>query len=190
METINQVEDNSAAGQDLLKHAMKMGAILGAITIVLTAVVYAVDYTIMVNMWFGLFILFLALGYVIYAGITYRKEVGGYLSYGKAFQHSYVTLLTSAIIGSIFSLLLYTVIDTDLPAKLTDVAVENAESMMVKFGAPQEQIDKSLDEMRADMPARFSAIGVLKQLGWGLIIYAVISAITSLFVRKNVPEVL
>jgi hypothetical protein len=188
METTNQVE--AADGQSLLKNAAKMGAILGAITIILTVLIYAVDYAIMVNMWFGLFVIVLALGYVIYAGITYRKEVGGYLSYGKAFQHGYVTLLTSAIIGSIFSILLYTVIDSDLPAKLTDVAIENAETMMVKFGAPQEQIDKSLDEMRRDMPARFSALGVIKQLGWGLIIYAVIAAITSLFVKKNVPEVL
>lgn len=188
METINQVE--TAESQSLLKHAVKMGAILGAISIVITAIIYAVNYALMANMWFGLFMIVLALGYVIYAGISYRKEVGGYLPYGKAFQHGYVTLLTSAVISSIFSILLYTVIDTELSEKLTDVAIENAEAMMVKFGAPQETIDKSLDDMRRDMPAQFSAIGVLKSLGWGLIIYAVISAITSLFVRKNVPEVL
>lgn len=188
METINQVE--AADGQSLYKHAAKMGAILGAIGIIITVLLYVVDYALMANMWFGLFMIALSFGYVIYAGITYRKEVGGYLSYGKAFQHGYVTLLTSAIVSSIFMILLYGVIDTELPQKLTDVAIENAEAMMVKFGAPQEQIDKSLDEMRRDMPARFSAMGSIKQLGWGLIIYAVISAITSLFVRKNVPEVL
>jgi hypothetical protein len=190
METINQLENQAVDGQHLLKHAAKMGGILAAIGIILTVVLYAVDYALLANMWFGLFMIVLAFGYVIYAGISYRKEVGGYLSYGKAFQHGYVTLLTSAIISTIFMILLYTVIDTELPQKLTDVAIENAEAMMVKFGAPQEQIDKSLDEMRRDMPERFSAIGSLKQLGWGLIIYAVISAITSLFVRKNVPETL
>jgi hypothetical protein len=33
-------------------------------------------------------------------------------------------------------------------------------------------------------------MGVLKQFGWNLIIYAVIVAITSLFVKKKEPEMM
>jgi hypothetical protein len=42
--------------------------------------------------------------------------------------------------------------------------------------------------MRREMPARFSASGlVLGFLKTGLITYAIIAVITALFVRKNVP---
>jgi hypothetical protein len=92
------------------------------------------------------------------------------------------------VIGSVFAIILYTVVDPDLPQNLADVVVANTEEMMRKFGAPEDKIETQLDEMRKDMPARFSAMGVIKQFGWGLIIYAVLSLITALIVRKNVPE--
>jgi hypothetical protein len=190
METVNEQTSMSSLTNDVVfKHAAKFGVILGAISGISMMLVYAVDYSLMVSLWFGLFMFALAIGFVIYAGINFRREAGGYLPYGKAFIHGYLTFLTSALIGTIFSLLLYTVIDPELPEKLADVAVENMEAMMLKFGAQQSDIDKALDQARLDMPAKFSAVGIIKQFGWGLIIYAVLSAITALFVKKNQPEV-
>jgi hypothetical protein len=181
-------QETTVQGQDLFKHALRFGAIMGGISIVITLLIYAIDYTLMAGFSFGILMLVYSLGMVIYGGINYRKEIGGYLSYGKAFQHGYVTMLVAGILGTVFSILLYTVIDPDLPQNLTDAIVANTESMMQRFGAPEEAIETQLDELRRDTPARFSALGVLKQFGWGLLIYAVISAITSLFVRRNPPE--
>jgi hypothetical protein len=183
-------QETSVQSNDLFKHAAKFGAIMGLIGIVVVVLIYAVDYTIMASMWFGLLLFAFYIGYVIYAGINYRNQSGGFINYGKAFQHSYVTFLVGGVIGSIFSILLYTVIDPSLPENLTDAIVENTEQMMQKFGAPEDQIDKQLDQMRIDMPQRFSAMGVLKQFGWGLLIYAVLSAITALVVKKKEPELM
>lgn len=181
-------QETNVQGQDLLRHALRFGAIMGGIGIVITLLIYAIDYTIMAGMSFGLLLFAFYIGMVIYGGINYRNQSGGYISYGKAFQHGYVALLVSGIIGTVFSILLYTVIDPDLPENLTDAVIENTEEMMRKFGAPEDSIEPQLDKMREEMPARFSAIGSIKQFGWGLLIYAVLSAITSLFVKKNVPE--
>ena len=173
---------------NLVKHAVRFGGIMGGISIVLTLIVYVVDYTIMANMWFGLLLFAFYIGLVIYAGINYRNQVGGFLPYGKAFQHSYLTFLTGGFIGAVFSILLYTVIDPDLAQNLTDAIIENTESMMRRFGAPDDKIDEQLAKMREEMPQRFSALGVIKQFGWSFLIYAVLSAITALFVRRNPPE--
>lgn len=185
-----QTTTNETSAPTLPSHAARFGGIMGGISVVFTLLIYAVDYTLMAKPWFGLLMFAISIGIVIYAGINYRNQTTGYLSYGKAFQHGYITFLVGGLIGSIFSILLYTVIDPELPEKLTDAVIENTESMMRGFGAPEDQIETSLDQMRVDMPNTFSAMGVLKQFGWGLIIYAVLTAITSLFVKKNEPEMM
>lgn len=85
---------------------------------------------------------------------------------------------------------MYTVIDPELPAKLTDVAVVNAEEMMRSFGAPEDQIDTQMDQVREDTAGRFTVSGSLTGFAWGFLIYAIVCAITSLIVRKNEPEMM
>ena len=114
--------------------------------------------------------------------------MGGYLEYGKAFLHGFITCAVGGILGIIFGIVLYNIIDPDLPQKLTDVTVENTERMLENFGTPSDQIDGQLDKMRDEMPANYSVVGQLKTYLWALLVYAIISAITALIVRKNQPE--
>lgn len=180
----------NAGGSSLVSHAARMGVILAAVSIVLTLLLYIADYTLMVSLWMFPVLIVLTLGIVIYAGINYRNTIGGYIPYGKAFQHAFLVMVIAGFIVTLFNLLLYTVIDPDLPQNLTDAAISNTEGMMRSMGAPEDAIDKQMDQMRTDMPAQFSAAGSLKQFGWNLIVYAIVAAITSLFVRKNEPEMM
>lgn len=160
---------------------------MGGISILMTLIIYVIDYTLLADWKVGIFMLIVFLGFVIYAGINYRNEVGGYLSYGSAYQHAFVTMAVAGLIGIIFSLILYTVIDTDLPAKLVDAALEKTEQMLTGFGLEEDKIDEQISKMRQDMPAQYTVVGQLKAYGIGLIIYAVISLITSFIVRKSEP---
>jgi hypothetical protein len=183
-------ETTSMDTTSLYKNAARNGAILGGIGIALTTVFYVVDPSLLVDWKVGILFILIFIGWVIYAGITYRKEVGGYLSYGKAFQHGYVLLITGGILTTIFSIVLYNVIDPSLPQTLADISVEKTGEMLAGFGTPQDKIDEQLETMRVEMPARFGVVGLLKQFGWGILINAVISVITALFVRKNQPELM
>jgi hypothetical protein len=178
---------NSQTSQNLFKDAAKFGAIIGAIGIVLTVVLYVIDYALLVDWKIGLLMIVLYLGLVIYGGIKYRNEVGGYLSFGKAFQHGYIILIVGGFIGILFSILLYNVIDTELAQKITDVSIENAEAMMQKFGAPEAAIDEAIDKMKIETPNRFTVLGHIKQFGWIIIIDAVLCLITGAIVKKNQP---
>ncbi len=182
------MEETDTPQTTLFQHALKWGLIVGAISIVLTCVFYAVDYALLANWKTGIFIIVLFIGLAIYAGINYRNEIGGLLPYGKAFQHGFILMAVSGLISTIFSIVLYTVIDPELPGKLTEVALENAQAMMEGFGMAEDQMDKAMEDAKKRTENQFSLSGLAMSYGFGLIIYAVLSLITALFVRKNPPD--
>jgi hypothetical protein len=173
---------------NLFKHAARMGAIGGGIGILFTILIYVADIRLMADWKIGIFFLLFYLGYVIYAGIQFRKESGGYLSYGKAFQHGYITLIVGGFISTLFSIILFHVIDPSIPETLTQASIEKTEEMMAGFGMSEDKIEEEIEKQ--NIPSRFTVVGQLTQLGWGLLVNAVIALITSLFVRKNQPEML
>lgn len=181
------MESEQTPPSNLYKHAATFGAIIGAVSIVLTVVFYVVSLSILASFKFLLIMVVIGLGIVIYAGINYRTEVGGFLPYGKAFLHGFIALAVSGLIGTFFNMVLYHVVDPELPVKLTDAVIENTEEMMRNFGAPDGSIDEAMDNLRTDMPQQFSVGGLALGYCKALIGYAVIALITALFVRKNEP---
>jgi hypothetical protein len=171
----------------LFQHALKWGLIVGGISIALTCVIYAIDYALLANWKTGIVIFLMFIGLAIYGGINYRNEIGGYLPYGKAFQHGFILMAISGLISSVFMVLLYTVIDPELPEKLVKVGMENAQAMMESFGMPEDQMDKAMEDARKRTENQYTVSGTAMGYGIGLIIYAVLSLITALFVRKNEP---
>ena len=171
--------------QTPVQNALRSGAIWGAIGVIIVLLLYVVDTTLMIKWWFGLIMLGLSIGYIIYAGISYRKDIGGYIDYGPAFVHGIVTLAIAGLIGSIFNLLLYTVIDPSLPETLTDAAVEQAMSMAEGFGASGAALDDAVERAREQTAGQFSAMGVIKGYFIALIFYAVLAAISGLIVRRR-----
>lgn len=171
----------------LVNHALKWGVISGAIGIVIYVLLYVVDYTLMVNWKFGLLGLAIGLGIVIFATIDYRKSVGGYLSYGKAWQHGFVVLATSGIITLIFMMILYFVVDPELPQKLTDTTLDNTREMMEGFGMPADQIDGEVEKARERTENQFKIGGMALGYGIQLIVFAVVALITAIFGRRNPP---
>ncbi len=171
----------------LFQHAVRWGLISGIIVVLLTVVYYVVDISLIVNWKVGLLTFAIYIGFAIYAGIQYRGLEGGYLAYGKAFQHGLVLFAIAALVSTAFNLVLYTVIDPELPGKLADAAVAQTESMLRGFGTPEDAIEEAMDKARGDMENQFSPAGVAKSYLYALIGCAVFALITALFVRKNEP---
>ena len=172
----------------LFQHALRWGLIVGGIGVALTCIAYAVDYAMLANWKFGIIVFALIIGLAIYAGINYRNEIGGFLPYGQAFQHGFILMAVSGLVTTAFTALLYTVIDPELPAKLTEVALDNAQKMMEGFGMPEDQMDQAMEDARKRTEKQFTLGGLSLGYGIGLIIYAVLASITSIFVRKNPPD--
>jgi hypothetical protein len=171
----------------LLNHAVKWGIICGSISIAIVVLLYVIDYTYMVQLKFLFASILISLGLVIYAGIDYRNSIGGFMSYGQGWQHGWLTFAISGLAYTLFAMLLYFVIDTGLPEKLTDASMENTRAMMENFGAPADQIDTELEKARGRTENQFTFGGLAMGFGISLVIYAVLASITALFTKKNPP---
>ena len=179
---------NELSAPGLRQNAIKHGLILAAISIVLTLGYYVIDYTLLATIKIGLLSLAIFLGYGIYAGIGFRKEIGGFMSFKHAFLHGFFVFAFSAFISTIFNILLYTVIDPELGQKLTDVAVQNTEEMMRNFGMPEDQMDEALEKARTDATDRYTVGGLALGYVWALIGCAVFALISGAIVKRKRPE--
>lgn len=169
-------------------HAIKSGVMLGVVGIVLTLLFYLVDPTLLAKWWVGIITLVLSLFLVCYFGIQHRNEIGGFMAFGKAWVYSMQLFVVAGLISTVFNILLYNVIDTELAGIVADQAVENAEAMMSNFGMPEDQMDEALEKARTDTLDRFTVAGSLIGFLWGLIVYAVLSLITGAIIKKKEPE--
>jgi hypothetical protein len=171
----------------LFRNALRWAIIMGIVSILFTIILYVIDYTLMVQMKMLLVALAIYFGIAIYGGIEYRNSIGGYLSYGKAWQHAMIVFAISALMSTAWNLIFYNVIDPELPGKLTDAAIENQRAMMQSFGAPEDQIDTALEQARTRAADQYTVGGMA--IGYLIIlaVSAVMALITSIFVKRNEP---
>ncbi|MFT3733434.1 MAG: DUF4199 domain-containing protein [Rhodocyclaceae bacterium] len=181
-ESLENTSDNN-----LYKDALKLGAILGGINIVMTILIYIADYSFLATFKMLFLIIVVHAGVVIFGGIRYRRSVGGYLSFGKAYIHGLITLAVSGLIATIFGLVLYSLIDPELGQKLTDIIAENTEAFMQKLNAPAAEIEKAIDKIKQESPNDFKPLGQVKNFFKILIFNAILCLITGAIVKKNQP---
>ena len=170
------------------KHAIKSGAMIGLISIILSLLLYIVDSTLFASFWVGILIFIAIIGLVCYFGIQHRNEEGGFMAFGPAWMYSMQTFVVAGLIGTVFRIALFNVIDPGLAEVVTDAAVENTISMLEGFNTPDEVIEESIEKTREQTMDGFTVLGNIKAFGIGILIYAVISLITGLIIRRNEPE--
>jgi energy-coupling factor transporter transmembrane protein EcfT len=168
-----------------VQHAVKFGLILGMVSAIITVLAYVIDPTYLANMWFGFTMLFLFFGLVIYGGISYRKEIGGFMDFGPAYVHGFVVFVMIGIIGLVMNMLMHNVIDPNLKETLIESSTEQATSMMEGFGLSGDALDEAMEKQRESMEDQFSNGGMVKGFFISLLVYAVIALITGLIVRKR-----
>lgn len=165
--------------------AVTPGLVAGLLLTVITFLLYFVDYELMGSGWLGFLSLLLYVGLIIYFGIQYRKENGGYLSFGKAYQFSFFSLLVMLAITTAGNLLLFLVIDPGLPEKLADIGIANAMEMMDSFGVGDSMSSEQIDEMRLGILDGYTIGGMVKGAGIMIVFYAVLALILGAIIKKR-----
>lgn len=184
------MEENQDSQPTLINHAMKWGLIIGLLGVVVTLLMYVIDVTLFANAWTGLFLLVVFLAIISYGVIDYRKQIGGFLSFGKAWQHAFLVFIISGIIGLIFRILLFTVIDPEAAQIAIQASIEQGIAMAERFGANQAALDQAMPDIERRARESFEVSGMIKGFGWGLIFYAVLSLIAAAIGKKKEPEVM
>ena len=118
---------------------------------------------------------------LLWAGFSYRKSLGGYISYGQAFGYSVMVAAFFAFVSTIFSLILTNIIDPTYMERI----MEFTEQKLLEAGLPESQIDNALEmSKKFSNPAITFIIGFLGSTFFSTII----ALITSAIVKRNNPN--
>jgi len=160
------------------KPALTYGAILGFVSILLGVIFYVMNlYTANWTQWVSLLV---SIGVLVYCLKAYRNEhLGGYARYGQLFVMALVIGIISSIITTIYSYVLYTVIDPELIDKIRLVAEEK---MMNNPRIPENMLDDMIERMAKNFePKRMLTMGLIV----GVVVNAIIGLILAAFIKKE-----
>jgi hypothetical protein len=167
-------------------HALKSGVIIGVVGILISLTAYIIDPLLMIKGWFFLSSLVLFIALVSYFGIQYRETLGGFVSFNIGYSYSLLAFVLAEILGIVFSIFLFHVIDPDLPELISEASVEQTEEMLGRFGINMNA--QHFEDLERDTSASFTVIGQIKTFGIMLIFYAVMSLITGAIIKRKESE--
>ncbi len=162
----------------ILKAALIYGAIVGFVGILLSVIFYVMDlstanWTQYVTMAIGIVVL-------AYCLVAYRKEyLGGFATYGQIFLMALLIGVVSTIISTIYSYILFTVIDPELIDKIRLVAEDK---MMNNSRIPESMMDDMIERMAKNFePKRMLTMAFVG----GIVMNAVLGLILAAFIKKE-----
>jgi hypothetical protein len=163
------------------------GAILALVGITYSLIMYFMDLTL--NKAQGYILIVIQIGLLFYLLRSYRDNMmHGQITYGQSVGAGVIISLYYAVAISVFTYILYTVIDPGLVAKQMAAAEE---AMRAKGGLTDAQIDAGMQFTAKIMkPGVLAITGIFGGLLWGTIITLLIS----IFIKKegnpliDVPE--
>ncbi|MFY7841006.1 MAG: DUF4199 domain-containing protein [Lacibacter sp.] len=124
--------------------------------------------------------------FAVLACVAAKKQEGGFLPFGKALKISFGVFVITGLAGTLFSYVLFNFIDVEFKQAMQQVSLEMTEKMMKKFGAPQDTIDKAMDEaMKKD---NFSLGNMMLGFAFSCFLYFLFSLIIAAIVKKKNPE--
>lgn len=153
------------------------GLILGLLSVVFSLVLWFLDLTF--NKSLGYIFMVVEIIILYFLVKSYRDNfLHGIISFGQALGAGVVIFLYASVITSVFSAILYTIIDPELMNK----GLAATEEIYRQRGIPQEQIDMGLKMAAKVMkPAISIPVTLITNMFFGLIMSLIVAA----FVRKE-----
>jgi hypothetical protein len=123
---------------------------------------------------------------VIIFGFNLRKRLGGFISFKEALQFALVSYLVYEIFAAIVTYLLFVVIDPQLTQKLKEAGTEFSMKILKSAGAPREEMDKTLANMKKQQETT-GYKNIWLGLGTNLVLDFIISMLVAVIVKKEQP---
>lgn len=172
--------------EELRKNAARYGLFLGIFIIVTTTLVYAIDISLFTASWFGMLNMAIVIAFGAFAAVQSKKNQGGFLTFKETFTSFLVAVLVGLFISTLFSILLFNVIDPEAKQIISDNVIKMTSGMMEKFGAKPADINNVIKEMQKT--DSFGVFGQLKGFVFNIVIYSIIGLITALIIRRERPQ--
>ena len=170
----------------MIKKGILFGLLGAAITSGITLILYMLDKSLLVSMLVGIFFLLFFLAWPIIGAVRAKRQNEGHITLPKALLMVVVVGMSYMIGATIFSALLYNVIDPGLPDYLTEASVE--QMMIFMDGMPEEMIDEQISAVEERMAGQTTIVGQLTGLMFMLVVYAILGIIVALIIRTKGPQ--
>ena len=172
---------------NLNKEAIKYGVFFGLFNVVLFLIVYLIDFTLFVSFKLDLLSIVIAIGALIFFSRTFRKLNGGFITFNKLFQLLFISYILSIFLGTVFTVILNTVIDPELPEHLKKTVMDNTYQWMHDWNVPDAKIDETMAEMeKQDFSPSFK--NTTLQTFYGILFAAVMCLIFAAIYKKKNKE--
>ena len=167
-------------------NAINYGLYLGGALALMTVAIYAIDLSLMVNMWLGIFMLLIVVGFGVVATAKAKGLLGGFLSFKEAFSSYFITAVVGTVLANLVSYILFNFIDPEAAKQVSEMTVEATISMMEGFGAPAETIAQTVEQL--ENQNQFGLGTIAKNMVWAFVIQAVIGLIVAAIMKKSKPD--
>ena len=186
MSTLDNPINSPAENVSPWSTALRYGGLTALAVIVVQLITHLMGYTDPARGQEPMAMVLSLLSFVVWiAGIVmavkaYRTAVGGYLSFGKAFQAAFFTILIAALVSLVWNILFTSVIEPDFYQNLLD----GMRDAMEEQGAP----DETIDMMMGYYEILFSPfIGPLAGLVSAAIGGSIVALIVGAIMKKDPP---
>lgn len=168
------------------KNGITYGIILGVILALITATIYAIDLKLFVSGWIGAstFVVYLVIGIILL--MKTKKELNGFYSFKDAFTTFFIATFIALLISTLFSVLLFNVIDPGAKETIGEYLVKYMAETLQKFGTPASAINEALAKIKQTSP--FSTLEQLKGFVFSLALYSILGLILAAFFKSKTTQ--
>lgn len=165
---------------------LKWGLMFGLAQCLASLVAYLLGTEWMVGFTFGTVNLAIWVGGPVYCGIMWKKMEGGYLDFKKSFLVIFLVFAAAGFVSLGYSVLMYSVIDPEIPGQIREAALGKTFALMERFGTPEDVIEKTMEELeKADMD--YSPSSLVKNYFSSWLWGAILALIGAAIIKKNKP---
>ena len=172
--------------QDLTQASAKNGLIVGLVGIIATYVLYLIGTDALLGAP-SFAIWAIMLGLIAYFATQAKQMNGGYFTFGEAFKHTFIIAMVSAVVGAVFTYILYNFLAPELSDEVKRITIERTEEMMESFGGGGEAMDAAMEQLENEDYSM--TIGkILLQIVYAAVGYGIYSSIVAAIIKKKEPE--
>jgi hypothetical protein len=169
---------------NLINEGVKYGLICGLTAVLLMYGSWAIDITTFTSVMFTTTFIPYMIIILLVGGFAVRKLNGGYLNFQEGLKFNFLAYAVAAVIVAVATYVLYNLIDETLTEKSAQIGLEKTRAMMEKFGASEEDIEKTMASSAESMK-QTGLKEILMGTGLGLIWDFVKSLLLTLVIRKE-----
>jgi len=166
--------------------AINYGVYLGGLLALITVLIYAININLMVNMWIGIGLLIVIVGFGIVSTAKSKSFFEGFLSFKQAFSSYFITVAIGIAISTAVSAILFNFIDPDAAEVIKEKTIEATIGFMEGFSAPPEAIAEAVEKLEGQN--QYGILNLLKSLAWGLLFQSIIGLIVAAIMKKTNPD--